>query len=144
MQFEFFSARHLSILVMATLVGAALSATAAKAGDAAAGEKIYKKCKACHSLEAGKKKVGPSMAGIIGRTAGSEDGYKYSKLNKAAGAAGLIWTEENMVPYLADPQAFLDSFLADAGAVAAGKTKMKFRLKKADQAADLAAYLATQ
>lgn len=144
MNLTFWSARYLSILVMALLVGAALSVTSAEAGDAVAGKKVYNKCKACHSLEAGKKKVGPSMAGIIGRTAGSEDGYKYSKLNKAAGVAGLVWTEENMVPYLADPQAFLAGFLTDAGADAPGKTKMKFKLKKADQAANVAAFLAAQ
>jgi len=144
MRLEFCSTRHFSILVLVLLVSVAMSASSAEAGDAAAGKNVYNKCKACHSLEAGKKKVGPSLAGIIGRTAGSEDGYKYSKLNNAAGAAGLIWTEENMVPYLADPQAFLEGFLVEAGVDASGKTKMNFKLKKTDQAADIAAYLTTQ
>ena len=133
---------RLSAFIVMIALGAALLSSTVQAGDAEAGEKIYKKCKACHSLEPGKKKVGPSLAGIVGRTAGSEDGYKYSKLNKAAGAAGLVWTEDNLVPYLADPQGFLATFLSEAGADAPGKTKMKFKLKNADQATDLATFLA--
>jgi cytochrome c len=61
------------------------SQAAVAEGDAAKGEKIYKKCKACHSLEAGKNKVGPSLAGIFGRTAGAEEGFKYSAAMKDSG-----------------------------------------------------------
>ena len=52
---------------------------ASTAGDATKGQKIFKKCAARHSLDAGKRKVGPSLHGVIGRTAGTADGYRYSK-----------------------------------------------------------------
>lgn len=54
---------------------AALQGPTASAGDATAGRQVYKKCKACHSLEAGKNRVGPSLAGIIGRQSASVPGF---------------------------------------------------------------------
>lgn len=96
-------------------------------GDAAKGEKIYKKCKACHSLEAGKNKVGPSLAGIFGRTAGAEEGFKYSAAMKDS---GIVWDE-----------ATLDSFLAKPKEVVP-KTRMAFPgLKKEQDRMDVIAYL---
>ena len=70
-------------------------------GDAARGEKIYKKCKACHSLEAGKKKVGPSLAGLFGRTAGTVEGFKYSTAMKDS---GIVWDEETLDGFLTKPK----------------------------------------
>lgn len=96
-------------------------------GDAAAGKKVYNKCKACHALEAGKKKIGPSLHGIFGRTAGSVEGYKYSSAMKDS---GVVWTEENIAAYMEKPKEFI------AG------NKMAFPgLKKEQQRADLIAYL---
>src|SRR3546814_3347168 len=58
----------------------ALAGTAlAQDGDAAAGEKVFNKCKACHTVDAGKNKVGPSLHDIIGRAPASVEGFKYSK-----------------------------------------------------------------
>ncbi|MHA1569788.1 MAG: c-type cytochrome, partial [Alphaproteobacteria bacterium] len=65
-------------------------------GDAAKGEKVFKKCKSCHTLQAGKNKVGPNLAGIVGRKAAAADGYKYSGSLKKAAAKGLAWDEENL------------------------------------------------
>ncbi len=70
-------------------------------GDAAAGEKVFKKCAVCHSVEPGKNKVGPSLAGIVGRPAASIEGFKYSDAMKAS---GIVWTEDKLDPYLASPK----------------------------------------
>jgi cytochrome c len=96
-------------------------------GDTAKGEKLYKKCKACHSLEAGKKKVGPSLAGLFGRTAGTVEGFKYSAAMKDS---GIVWDE-----------ATLDSFLLKPKEVVP-KTRMAFPgLKKEQDRMDMIAYL---
>lgn len=121
----------------------ALSSPAFAGGDAAKGEKVFKKCKACHSEEAGKNKVGPSLFGVVGRHAGTVEGYKYSKINGEASHAGLVWDEDTIAAYLEDPQKYLESYLEAKGMKGDGKTKMNFKLKKEDERADVAAYLAT-
>ena len=96
-------------------------------GDAAKGKKVFNKCRACHALKAGKKKLGPSLHGVIGRTAGSETYYKYSAAMKSA---GIQWTEENLDKYLKAPKKFVP------------KNKMAFGgLKKAKDRANVIAYL---
>lgn len=119
----------------------ALATPALAEGDAANGEKVFRKCMACHTVEEGKNKVGPSLYGVIGRTAGTVDGYRYSDLNHAASEHGLVWTEENIMTYLEDPQAFLEGYLSEAGAETPGRTKMNFKLRKEDERADVIAYL---
>lgn len=113
------------------------------AGDAAKGEKDFKKCKSCHMIVADDGteivkggKTGPNLYGVIGRTAGTAD-FKYGDSIVAAGAAGLVWDETNIVAYIADPKAFLVETTGDAGA----KSKMSFKLAKGGE--DLAAYLAS-
>jgi cytochrome c len=95
--------------------------------DLANGEKMFKKCKACHSLEEGKKKVGPDLAGLFGRDAGSVEGYKYSKAMKES---GIVWDEETLDAYLTKPKDLVP------------KTKMAFPgLKKEQDRIDIIAYL---
>ncbi len=114
-------------LAFAAAVG---SGTALAEGDAAAGEKLFKKCKVCHSFDPGKKKIGPHLMGVVGRKSGSVEGYKYSK---AMAAADITWDEANLDKFLTKPKAFLK------------KTKMSFGgLKKESQRADLIAYLKAQ
>ena len=112
-------------------------------GDAEKGKRVYNKCKACHSLEPGKRKVGPSLHGIVGRKAGTVEGYKYSKINSVAGEEGLVWDEASIVAYLPDPNAFLKKYLTDSGKadLAKGRTKMTFKLKNEQQAKDVVAYI---
>lgn len=113
-------------------------------GDAANGENIFKRCMTCHALEEGRNKVGPSLHNIVGRTAGTVDGYRYSNINQAAADVGLVWTEENMITYLEDPQAFLESYISEKGGEAAGRTKMAFKLRDEQDRMDVVAYLKSQ
>jgi len=128
-------------LAILAALGAATPALAE--GDAAAGEKLFKKCKACHMIVNGDDvifkggKTGPNLYGIIGRTAGTVEGFKYGKSLVAAGEAGLVWDEEMITKYVIDPKAFLKEYLDDGGA----KSSMSFRLKKGGE--DVAAYLAS-
>tara|TARA_B100000886_G_scaffold339309_1_gene304388 strand:- start:248 stop:793 length:546 start_codon:yes stop_codon:yes gene_type:complete len=74
-------------------------------GDLAHGEKVFKKCSACHMISAsGKNMIGPNLWSVIGRTAGSVSDYKYSK---AMVAYGKEWTFEEMNSYLIKPQAYI-------------------------------------
>ena len=118
-------------LILAALASAVLFAVPAHAeGDAAAGEKVFAKCKACHEVEKGVNKVGPTLKGLIGRKAASVEGYKYSEAMLAKGAEGVVWDEATLTAYLPDPKAFVP------------KTKMAFAgLKKPEEVADVIAYL---
>src|SRR5262249_41273760 len=80
---------------------AAAPATATSGGDAAAGRQGFRKCQACHSMEAGKNMLGPSLAGIIGRKAGTEAGYSYSPAMKQA---DITWDAKTLDGYLDNPQ----------------------------------------
>jgi cytochrome c len=94
------------------------------------GTKIFKKCSACHSLDAPVNKVGPHLVGIIGRKAGSLEDYKYSAAMKDAGEAGLVWNEAMLSDYLLAPKARVPG------------TKMAFSgLKSKEDIATLIEYL---
>ena len=74
-------------------------------GDLQHGEKVFKKCSACHQIASGgKNMIGPNLWSVIGRTAGSVSDYKYSK---AMVAYGKEWTYEEMNSYLIKPQAYV-------------------------------------
>ena len=131
--------RYVIALVAAAFAGPTL---AQAAGDAAAGEKGFKKCKSCHMIVADDGtvivkggKTGPNLYGVAGRQAGTAEGYKYGKSTVQAGEAGLVWDEEQFVAYLPDPKKFLRTYLDDSSA----KSKMSFRLKKGGE--DIYAYL---
>ncbi|RBI77209.1 hypothetical protein DQW77_01905 [Roseovarius sp. TE539] len=110
------------------------------AGDATAGERTFKRCSACHQVgEGASNRVGPVLSGVIGRQAGSYEGYRYGDDMIAAGEAGLVWSEDALFEYLAGPRDFLRAYLDDPGA----KAKMRFRLKDAQDRRDVIAYLAT-
>lgn len=84
----------------AFLMGSSVSIAA----DLDKGKKLFKKCAACHSLKAGKKKVGPTLYGIIGSKAAEMKGFKYSK---AMRNSGLTWDDTTLDGYLANPRKFL-------------------------------------
>lgn len=101
-------------------------------GDAEAGKRVFAVCRSCHSTDAGRNGLGPSLAGIVGREAGTIEGFKYSDAIKAS---GVTWTPEN-----------LDSWLIDtAGFIPGNKMSQLFRPGVQDETkrADLIAYLAT-
>ena len=78
-----------------------VATTGSGAGDTAAGRQVFRKCQACHSLEPGKSLVGPSLAGVIGRKAGTLPNYNYSPAMKQA---NITWDAKTLDAYLADPQ----------------------------------------
>lgn len=80
-------------------------ATPSVLADAATdGEKTYKKCQACHSLDAGRHQVGPSLWGVFGAKAGSADGYAYSATMENS---GIVWDEESLDAFLVNPPQML-------------------------------------
>ncbi|MFC2969750.1 c-type cytochrome [Acidimangrovimonas pyrenivorans] len=121
----------------------ALASPAFAAGDAAKGEKEFKKCKACHSIIADDGtaivkggKVGPNLYGVIGRPAASEEGFRYGKGIQEAAEKGLVWDEAKVAEYVKDPTKFLDEITGDKA-----KSKMTFKLRRGGE--DVAAYLAS-
>ena len=93
-----------NILLLAFGAALTFGNISAQAADLAAGEKVFKKCKACHSLEEGKKKVGPSLFGVVGGPAAGMKGFKYSKTMRES---GLTWDEATLDAYLENPRKFL-------------------------------------
>lgn len=118
----------------------AFSGGTAMAADAAKGEKVAKKCVACHTFESGgANKVGPNLFGTIGRTVGSVDGFGYSDSYVTLGEGGMAWDEENLAAYLQDPKGWVREATGDKKA----KSKMSFKLRKEADVADVIAYMAT-
>jgi cytochrome c len=118
--------------IAAGLAAVALAATAwAQEGNPEEGAEVFKKCRACHDVgPTAKNKVGPILNGIIGRKAGTIEGFAYSDANKDSGAKGLVWTEEVMFQYLENPLVFMKG------------TKMAFAgLKDPQDRKDVIAYL---
>ena len=116
------------IALVAVFVAAGLGHASAQ--DAAAGEKVFAVCKACHQVgDTAKNAVGPVLNGLFGRKAGSVEGYNYSEANKKS---GITWSEEEFTKYIQDPKAVVPGTkMAFAGVKDPGKIK------------DLIAYLHT-
>ena len=95
------------------------------------GEKVFKKCKACHQVgDSAKNKTGPILNGIVGAPVGAVEGFKYSKAMQGLAETGAMWTEEELAAFLTKPKAYLK------------KTKMSFAgLKKEDDITAITAYL---
>lgn len=99
--------RLVSVAAIAVL---AMTGAALAEGDAKKGEKVFKKCKACHQVgEKAKNKVGPILNGIVGRKIASVEDFKYSKAftEKAEAEADFVWNEDNLHAYLTKPKDFI-------------------------------------
>jgi len=101
-----------TLLVVTGITIVILILSIANAADPVNGKKVFKKCVACHSLQEGKNKIGPSLYNLLDRKAGSVKGYKYSKAMKNS---GVVWNEESLDEFLTKPRKFIP------------KTKMSFR-----------------
>jgi cytochrome c len=119
------------VSVLAATALLALTATSFADGDAAKGEKIFKKCAACHAVGAdAKNKVGPELNGIVGRKVASIEGFKYSPAMIEFGAGDKVWDVETIDAYIAAPKGVVPKgIMAFAG------------LKKEDERANVIAYL---
>jgi cytochrome c len=99
----------------------------ALSGDAEQGSVVFHKCQVCHSIKAGENHIGPSLNGVVGRTAGTVAGFNYSPANKAS---GIVWSEQKIFDYLENPQKMVHG------------TKMTFAgLPSAQDRADVVAFL---
>ena len=115
-----------SFLIIVGLITFILIFSIAYDADPVKGKKVFKKCAACHSLQEGKNKMGPPLNNLLGRKAGSVEGYKYSKAMKNS---GVVWNEESLDKFLTKPRKFIP------------KTKMSFRgIKKKSLRDDLISF----
>jgi cytochrome c len=117
--------------LVAGVLSAAVVSSSAFAADPAAGEKVFRsQCSICHSVARGRNMIGPSLFGVVGRKAGTVEGFHYSAANRKS---GLIWDEAELEKYLASPHD-----------VVPGTTMTYPGLKDATERANLIAYLAAQ
>ena len=127
--------RIVCTLLLAAVAGSmAPGSVAAQEGNPEEGAEVFKKCRACHDVgPEAKNKVGPVLNDIVGRKAGTIEGFTYSEANKAAGGKGLTWTEDVLLKYLENPLTFMPG------------TKMAFAgLKDPQDRKDLIAFLKQQ
>ena len=96
-------AAGLALMLAAALMPAAVRADG-PVGDPARGEQLFKRCRACHSVEPGQNKIGPSLYGVVGRKAGTAPGYAYSPALKGA---DWVWTGEMLDKWIAGPKKVL-------------------------------------
>ncbi|MGH1330707.1 MAG: c-type cytochrome [Paracoccaceae bacterium] len=129
------------------LIAAAALALSTSAGfaasDADQGEADFKRCRSCHAVVDGDEvlvkggKTGPNLFGIIGRTAGTYEGFNFSKDMLAAGEAGLVWDEAKIAEYLPDPKGFLATTLGK------GSASSKMTPQRLKDPTDVVAFLAS-
>lgn len=131
MKFPFPTHLPARLLAAGFITGSLLASLPAAAGDAKAGQDVFKsECAECHAVAEGRNKKGPSLFGIVGRKSGSVAGYEYSDALKNI---GWTWTPEQLHTYLSQP-----AKKANPG------TKMKYDgLDNAKDLDDLLSYLAT-
>ncbi len=114
--------------VVVSITAAVAMPAAAQSGDAAAGERAFRQCAACHSVDPGQNRAGPHLHGIVGRQAGAVERFRYSR---AMREADIVWDDAALAAYLTDPRGYLPG------------TSKTFRLRRAEQVPDLLAYLNT-
>ncbi|MEM1046847.1 MAG: cytochrome c family protein [Pseudomonadota bacterium] len=98
-------------------------------GDPEAGERVFRRCAACHTFDPDQRRTGPHLADLFGRVAGSVEGFRYSD---AMTESGITWNEETLRPYLENPRAVVPG------------TRMVLRLRRPQEIEDVIAYLRQQ
>ena len=122
--------RKLAAIICSTAFFALSGAQVFATVDVAAGEKVFKKCKACHVVNKEQNRTGPHLVNLFGRTAGSLEGYK--KYSKAMKSSGIVWDEETLDAYLKAPKKYVKG------------TRMAFAgLKKDADRANVISYMKT-
>tara|TARA_B100000963_G_scaffold149047_1_gene129970 strand:+ start:1420 stop:1836 length:417 start_codon:yes stop_codon:yes gene_type:complete len=122
--------RKLAAITCSTAFFALSGTQVFAAGDVAAGEKVFKKCKACHVVNKEQNRTGPHLVNLFDRAAGSLEGYK--KYSKAMKSSGIVWDEETLDVYLKAPKKYVKG------------TRMAFAgLKKDADRANVIAYMKT-
>src|SRR5690606_5906839 len=117
----------ISLFLLSLTLGAGQAAAQVPAGDPVSGKKAFGACVSCHSVTSGQTGIGPHLAGIVGKKAGTNDAkFKYSPAMTAA----PVWTE-----------AQLDRFLADPRQSIPGNTMTLAPVKDPKRRADIIAYL---
>ena len=131
-------ARFLNLMVVAGVASLAAGQALALEGNVDAGKKVFTKCAACHGIGETSKPIGPTLNKVIGRTARTEPEFLkkgaagYSKKLIAAGQAGLVWTDEEILKWITSPQKMIPG------------TKMAFPgLTKEQDRVDVLAYVKT-
>ncbi|MDR3461632.1 MAG: cytochrome c family protein [Beijerinckiaceae bacterium] len=118
-----------AMIVAAILAVVSFSSVARADGDAALGKSVFNKCAICHTIDPAKKGLGPTLFGVVGRHSASVAGFSYSEAMKAA---NKTWDAATLDVYLTDPKALVPG------------TKMVFPgLSKAEDRANVIAYLST-
>ena len=122
--------RNLAIIICSFAFMVLFSMQVFAAGDVAKGEKVFKKCKACHVVKKLQNRTGPHLVNVFGRTAGAL--YSYKKYSKAMKNSGIVWDEESLDAYLKAPKKYVKG------------TRMAFAgLKKDADRANVIAYIKT-
>ncbi len=125
--------RRMMMTMAVAAVAFAPSLASAQAGDAAAGQRVFNQCRACHTPDqGGRNGVGPNLWGVVGRPAASIEGFRYSANMRELAAGGLTWTEDRLRAYITNPKAVVpQGSMAYAG------------LRNEEQLNNLIAYLNT-
>jgi cytochrome c len=116
----------------------AAEVAAASSGDPVAGRTVFNKCKGCHVIDSAKNRVGPSLQGVFGRTAATVKGFRFSKDFEAVRTKGLVWNENTLAAFIADPKGYLGSVIGKKKA----NTRMAFGgVRNEEDVQNLIAYM---
>jgi len=121
------------VLTAALALATAVPGLAHAEGDPAAGQRVFNQCRACHTVDqGGRNGVGPNLFGIVGRKAGSIEGFRYSANLRELAEGGLVWDEARLRTYVQNPKTVVP------------RGSMSFPgIRNETQITDLMAYLAT-
>ena len=92
------------LIAVSTLIVVSTGGQSQAGADLDRGAVVFKKCVSCHEVERPRNKMGPHLNGLVGRTAGTVDGFKYSQAMRDAGTSGLVWNDANLHEFISSPK----------------------------------------